>query len=192
MNVPLSWGKCTLFIKSAAAGSKWKRLVTPVEDSTNLATTQGDKLEAKVEGGENEAVKYKKNTYQLTFNIRKAQGRAQPMPNTDGVVKDEYSVLLQPEDPTTDGFYIERTSANIQDTFTTADGAVWNITMDALVPTKGNTVKWGLVTVTQGSGSGQSATPSKVAFVENEEMLAEGQTSTDKTTITAAEFEEQD
>ncbi len=190
MNVPLSWGKCTLFIKSFAQGSKWKRLVTPVEDSTNLASSQGDKLEAKIEGGENEAVKYKKNTYQLTYNIRKAQGRAQPIPNTDGVVKDEYSVLLMPEDPTTDGFYIERTSANIQDNYTTADGAIWQITHDALSPTKGNTVKWGLVTVsTTGSGGSETNT---VAFVENEEMLAEGQEASDKTTIAASEFEDQD
>ena len=190
MNVPLSWGKCTIFTLSSASGSQWKRLVTPVEDSTNLATSQGDKLEAKIEGGENEAVKYKKNTYQLTFSIRKAQGRAQPFANTDGVVKDEYSILLMPEDPTTDGFYIERASANVQDTFTTADGAIWQITMDALSPTKGNTVKWGLVSVTK-TGTGESAA-NKVGFVENEEMLAEGQATADKTTIAAAEFVEQD
>ena len=175
--VPLSWGKCTLFIKSSESGSKWKRLVTPVEDSTNLATTQGDKMEAKVEGGENEAVKYKKNTYQLTFNIRKAQGRAQPIPNTDGIVKAEYSVLLLPEDATTDGFYIERCSANIQDTFTTADGAIWNITMDALVPTKkGNTVKWGIITVVEPT-TGENPSGGTVNFNENSEMMAEGQES---------------
>lgn len=189
MNVPLSWGKCTLFIKPSANGSKWKRLATPVEDSTNLAPTQGDKLEAKIEGGENEAVKYKKNTYQLTFNQRKAQGRAQPIANTDGVVKDEYSVLLMPEDSTTDGFYIERASANVQDTFTAGEGAIWQITMDALSPSKGNTVKWGIVTVTS-TGTGDSATQ-KVSFEENEEMLAEGQSSADKTTLAAEDFEEQ-
>lgn len=186
--VPLSWGKCTLFIKSSATGSKWKRLVTPVEDSTNLATTQGDKLEAKVEGGENEAVKYKKNTYQLTFNIRKAQGRAQPIANTDGVVKNEYSVLLLPEDATTDGFYIERCSANIQDTFTAADGAIWNITMDALVPTTGNTVKWGIVTVVE-PVTGGNPSAGTVAFAENSEMMAEGQETPES--VEASEFEEQ-
>ena len=190
MNVPLSWGKCTLFILKSGE-TKWKRLVTPVEDSTNLTPTQGDKLEAKIEGGENEAVKYKKNTYQLVYNIRKAQGRKQPIANTDGTVKDEYSVILLPEDATTDGFYIERTNANVQDSFTTAEGAIWQVTHDALAPTKGNTVKWGKVTVTPASGSGQNAVPQKVAFVENEDMLADGQAAADKTTIAAAEFVDQ-
>ena len=188
MNVPLSWGKCTLFIKKYG-DTKWKRLVTPVEDSTNLTPTQGDKMEAKIEGGTNEAVKYKSNTYQLTYNIRKAQGRKQPIANKDGVVKDEYAVMLQPEDDTTDGFYIERTSVNVQDTFTTADGAIWQLTHDALEPTKGNTVKWGQVTVSQ-TGTGESAV-NKVAFSENEDMLAEGQTAADKTVISATEFTEQ-
>lgn len=188
MNVPLSWGKCTIFLLKAG-DTKWKRLVTPVEDSTNLTPSQGDKLEAKIEGGTNEAVKYKNNTYQLTYNIRKAQGRKQPVANKDGVVTAEYSVMLMPEDPTTDGFYIERTSVNIQDTFTTGEGAIWQITHDALEPTKGNTVKWGLVSVTS-TGAGESAV-NKVGFVENVDMLAEGQTSADKTTIAATAFDDQ-
>lgn len=187
MNIPLSWGKCTLFIKDlGTTGAKWKKLATPVEDSTNLTPAQGDKLEAKIEGGENEAVKYKKNTYQLTYNIRKAQGRKQPMANTDGVVKNEYAVLLQPEDPTTDGFYIERSSANVQDQFTTAEGAIWAITHDALSPSSGNTVKWGTVT-TATSGSG-GETIKTVAFAENEDMMAEGQATA--VTVVASEYTE--
>lgn len=168
MNVPLSWGKPKLLIKNLSDdNAKWKLLATPVENSTNLSTTQGDKMEAKIEGGENEAVKYKKNTYQLAYNIRKAQGRNQPAPNKDGVVKAEYAVLLQPEDVDTDGFYIERTAMNIQDNFTTNEGAIWNVTHDALSPSTAdtNTVKWGKVTVESG----------KVSFVENEEMMAEDQ-----------------
>ena len=179
-NVPLSWGKCTIFIKDLGTdNAKWKKLATPVEDSTNLASTQGDKLEAKIEGGENEAVKYKKNTYQLTYNIRKAQGCNQPMANTDGVVKNEYAVLLLPEDASTDGFYIERTSANIQDNFTTAEGAIWQVTHDALSPsTEGtNTVKWGKVTVVD---KVENDVPTRtVDFHENDEMLAEGQAKPD-------------
>lgn len=172
VNLPLSWGKCKIFIKNIAQqNSKWKLLPTPVEDSTNLTPTQGDKLEAKIEGGEYEAVKYKKNTYQLVYNIRKAEGRKQPMANNDGVVKDEYAILLQPEDPNTDGFYIERSAANIQDQFTTAEGAIWNCTHDALSPASGNTVKWGKVTTTATSGE----TPTlKVAFAENPDMVADG------------------
>jgi hypothetical protein len=187
MNVPLSWGKPKIFIKDlGTTGAKWKLLNTPVEDSTNLSSEQGDKLEAKIEGGENEAVKYKKNTYTLAYNIRKAQGRKQPMANTDGVVKNEYAVLLQPEDPNTDGFYIERSSANIQDTFTTADGAIWAVTHDALSPSVGNTVKWGKVTLAT-TGTGDTAKPT-VKFEENTDMMAEGQAAA--VVVAATEYEE--
>lgn len=181
--VPLSWGKPNIFILNLTTpGSKWKLLPTPVEDSTNLTPTQGDKMEAKIEGGENEAVKYKKNTYQFLYNIRKAQGRKQPMANSDGVVKAEYAILLQPEDPTTDGLYIERSSGNVQDSFTAADGAIWQVTHDALAPSTGNTVKWGTVTTAKDENG-----KTTVAFKENEDMLAEGQTEAVK--VEAAEYE---
>ena len=190
MNVPLSWGKCTLFIKDlGTTGAKWKKLVTPVEDSTNLTPTQGDKLEAKIEGGENEAVKYKKNTYQLVYNIRKAQGRKQPVANIDGTVKNEYAVILLPEDDTTDGFYIERSSVNVQDSFTAADGAIWQMTHDALTPsTEGtNTVKWGKVTLGKtGTGESQKNT---IKFDENQDMMAEGQSTA--VAVPASEYEDQ-
>lgn len=184
MNVPLSWGKPKIFIKKLGDNTAvWKLLATPVEDSTNLSTTQGDKIEAKIEGGSNEAVKYKKNTYQFLYNIRKAQGRNQPMPNNDGVVKSEYSVLMQPEDVNTDGIYIERTSANIQDTFTTAEGAIWAVTHDALEPANGNTVKWGKVTTAVANET------KTVKFEENEDMVADGATAIE---LAAAEYVDND
>ena len=72
----LGWGKPRILVKDLdATGAAWEELPTPVENSTQLATTKGDKQEAKIEGGENEDVKYGKNTYALTFNIRAAKGR---------------------------------------------------------------------------------------------------------------------
>ena len=72
----LSWGKCKIWIgklgDSDTPPSSWTEVPTPVENSTVLTGTKGDKTEAKVEGGEVEAVKYGKNTYTLTFNIRAA------------------------------------------------------------------------------------------------------------------------
>lgn len=64
--ITISWGRPKIEVKKVGE-SEWKVFATPVEDSTQLETTQGDKLEAKIEGGENEAVRYKSNTYQLTF-----------------------------------------------------------------------------------------------------------------------------
>ena len=66
----IGWGKPRVFIKDLdASAPKWEELPTPVEDSTQLTTTKGDKQEAKIEGGENEDVKYGKNTYALALNI---------------------------------------------------------------------------------------------------------------------------
>ena len=64
----LSWGKPTIeFGKCGANGAApttWTKLAyDPVESSTKLTPTKGEKKEAKVEGGENEAVKYARNTY---------------------------------------------------------------------------------------------------------------------------------
>lgn len=143
----LDWGKPRIFVKDLEATSPfWKELNTPVQDSTELQATKGDKLEAPVEGGQNEDVKYKSSTYALVYNIRKAKGRAVPFPNVDGVCGKHYAVMLMPEDNTTIGFYIADTAVTVDDTFTAADGAIWAIQHDAVAGT-GNTVKWGTVDI---------------------------------------------
>ncbi len=154
----LSWGKPRLFVKDLSAASpSWKELNTPVQDSTELQATKGDKLEAPIEGGQNEDVKYKSSTYALVYNIRKAKGRAVPFPNTDGVCSKHYALMLMPEDNTNIGFYIADTAVTVDDTFTAADGAIWAIQHDAIAGT-GNTVKWGTVTIAD----------SKITFTETQ------------------------
>jgi len=153
----LSWGKCRLLYKKTTAES-WSELPTPVENSTTLATTQGTKNEAKVEGGENEDVKYGRNTYALNANVRMAADRT-AIPNDDGVVTDEMSVIVQPEDTTAVGIYIERASVSVQDSFSTQDGGIWAYVFDALKPKSATTnlntrqVREGIVTITESSGS---------------------------------------
>lgn len=158
----IAWGKPRIFVKDAdTSGAKWYELPTPIEDSTQLTPTKGDKLEAKIEGGENEDVKYKRSTYSLAFNIRKAKGRQAPFPSLDGVVNNHYAVLLQPEDPTVEGFYIEATTVSVDETFTAADGAHWECTLEAVKAQSGDTVKWGLVTL---GGTEQAPT---ISFTES-------------------------
>lgn len=155
----LSWGKCRILYKKAGDSSaNWAELPTPVENSTNLATTQGTKNEAKVEGGENEDVKYGRNTYALNANVRMMADRT-PITNVDGVVADEMSVIVQPEDTTAVGIYIERSSVSVQDSFTTQDGGVWAYVFDALKPKAATTnlttrqVREGIVTITESEGA---------------------------------------
>ena len=102
------------------------------------------------------------------YNIRKYKGRAVPIPNKNGVAKKHYAFMLQPEDPTNIGFYIEKTTVSVDDTFTANDGAIWAIQHDALTATSGNTVKWGTVAIANGTGDAKT-----LSFTETQ--LAEGQ-----------------
>ena len=144
----ISWGQPKIWIKKLATGATYQLLPTPVEDSTQLETTKGDKVEAKIEGGENEDVRVKRSTYALMLNIRKAKARVAPIASSDGLVTDNYEVILQPEDPDCPGFKIDKTTVSIVDSYTAADGAIWEMQFDALKPDSGATVKWGVVSGT--------------------------------------------
>lgn len=138
----LSWGKCTIWIgklgEEDAAPSEWTKVPTPVENSTVLTATKGDKTEAKVEGGEVEAVKYGKNTYSLAFNIRAAKGRKKPVEDKNGTIDGNYAVKLQPEDPTVEGLDIKKATLSMLPSFSTADGTIWQYTADVLLPEDGS------------------------------------------------------
>lgn len=162
----IAWGKPKLFIKDIDGGTteKWLELPTPAEDTTELSAEKGDKLEARIEGGEYEDVKFKRSTYTLSFNIRKAKKRQAPFPSVDGVVDHHFAVLLQPEDPAVEGFYMASTTVSVDETFTAADGAMWVCQMEALKAVKGDTVKWGIV---------NTATSGKISFTEGSSLEAE-------------------
>ena len=50
----IGWGKCRIFVKDLdTTGAKYRELPTPIEGSTSLEATKGDKQEAKIEGGQN-------------------------------------------------------------------------------------------------------------------------------------------
>lgn len=129
--VVLSWGKPTIMIDGIALA------YTPVENSTQLTVTKGDKKEAIVEGGGVEAVRYKKSKSQLKFNIRHAQGRSFPLPIKGGVCDGEHSVALVPEETGAPGFTIARSIITVDETFTAEDGAIWEVTVDVLNPASG-------------------------------------------------------
>ena len=152
----LSWGKCTIKIgklqSSGEAPSSWIDIPTPVENSTKLTPTKGAKKEAKIEGGENEAVKYAANTYTFEFEIRAGKGRRKPVEDTDGVITGEYAVKLQPEDKTVEGIIIDRSVLSLEDTYDTDNGTKWKYTADVLKPKTGNQVKFEVVNF-NGSGS---------------------------------------
>lgn len=152
----LSWGKPTIKIgklgANGAAPTTLTDIPTPVENSTKLTPTKGTKKEAKIEGGENEAVKYAANTYVFEFEIRAGKGRTKPVEDVDGVIAGEYAVKLQPEDPTVEGIVIDRSTMSMEETFDTENGKKWKYTFDVLKPKAGNQVKHEVVNFS-GAGS---------------------------------------
>lgn len=161
----LSWGKPGLYLRKIGdkTTNKWIKLPTPVEGTTQLTTTKGTKVEAKVEGGENEDVRYGKNTYALEFEIRAAKGRKKPVPDADGIIDGNYELALQPEDPEAVGIKIDKGALSVEDTWSSADGGKWKYTLDALKPDTGDQVKNGKVVVDETSGE------PTVTFTEDEE-----------------------
>lgn len=151
----IGWGKPRIFIKDldAAPAASWEEVPTPVENSTQLTPTKGDKVEAKLEGGANEDVRYAKNTYALAYRIRFAKGKVMPFEHNDGIVEHNYAVAVQPEDPAVPGIMIDKSVVSTEDGFSTEEGGYITYTHDALQPTTGNQVKWGVINVTESGGT---------------------------------------
>ena len=142
----LSWGKPTIEYgkcgaNGAAPTTRTELAYDPVESSTKLTPTKGEKKEAKVEGGENEAVKYARNTYAFEFEVRAAKDRVKPIKDSDGVVEGEYAFRLIPEDAECEGILIERSVVSVEESFDTAEGKKWKYTVDVLKPNEGDQVK---------------------------------------------------
>jgi hypothetical protein len=176
----ISWGKPQIFIgpttatiaTSASSGTNdWYLLSTPVEDSTNLTGTQGDKTEATIEGGEAEATKYNAATFELTMNVRMAidgtDYRYLPNPLykevTGNNARTEYtsssvSVVLIPQEEAAPGFYCPDCSVSIMESYTAADGAMWEITLAPNASATVKAVQWGQRYAVKSSTAGQSGT----------------------------------
>lgn len=150
----LAWGKNKHWLIPLVNGEpdKTKAIVIPsaADGTLNLTPTKGDKMEALIEGGEVEAVKYKKNKYLVEFEIRQGNEdgtpRKKPVEDTDGVVDGEYQYLCQPENQEVEGIQIDRCVVSCEDSLNMSDGGRWKYTIDALKPKEGNTVKWAKIT----------------------------------------------
>lgn len=160
----ISWGKPDIFVgpkNSQNTANAYAKLPTPAEDTTQLTPTKGEKVEAKVEGGENEAVKNKAATHELVMRIRMAEGRTLPAvlldASTDsGYTDDEVSVSIKPENDGAPGFYCGESSVSIVEDYTPKDGAFWEITFNPVIPSSGTikkAVSFGTVTATEGSST---------------------------------------
>lgn len=162
-----SWGKPRVIVKKRGSDEEVVAFVefyTPVEGSSQLSTTKGDKKEAKIEGGENEAVKFNKNTYALSIQVRigienGTTIRKKPIADSDGVVEGDYELWLQPENPKGLGMHMQSCNISVEDTYTAEDGILLTYTFDAVKAEGHDQIEWGTVEITGGYLS-----PTKVTF----------------------------
>lgn len=170
----ISWGKPGIYIgatgQTLGNSSVFELLATPVEDSTQLTGQQGDKTEATIEGGEAEATKYNAATFELAMNVRMAledtnKHRILPLemygkipagqtgagnPDINSYTKSSVAVVLIPEEPNAPGFYCPSCTVTITETYTAADGAMWEIVLAPNVPSDGGkAVRFGKYTATK-------------------------------------------
>ena len=141
----LSWGRPKIEIgllgADGLAPEIWTVLDNPVENTTKLNTEAGDKKEAKGEGGELVDTRTGKNKYTLEFEMYAKKGLSKPIEDEDGVVSVNYAVRLTPEDPTLEGFILDKTSVSVIDTWDSENGAKWKYTHSALTPKSGKLCK---------------------------------------------------
>mgnify|MGYP002622584386 CR=1 FL=1 len=155
----IGWGKNRHFVRNITKNAGIRELPTPVEDSFELATEKGDKLEAKIEGGEYKDVRYKKNTNSITFDIFVAKGEKKPFADKQGVIEDEFEYWEQPEDAAVPaGIHISRARVSCEVKSNTAEGMKLTYVLEPLKPSDSSIdpMQMGVVTVTE-SGSVISA-----------------------------------
>lgn len=151
----LSWGKPNIYVKDLdETGAEVRKLFTPVEDSTSLETSEGDKNEAKIEGGAIEDVMYKKSTFSLSCEIRMLKGRNKPFDDKDGLVAHNYEVWIQPaENVGGYGIHIPKAAVSVTTTYTSADGIKQTIKFDALENDTTTQLEVGVISVTEEGGT---------------------------------------
>ena len=142
----LSWGKGLLETTPSVDGApssspKWESIDTPKEGTLKLVPTAGQETTATEEGGEIVDSRTAKTTYQLEFDLFVKKGKARPFTDSDGVITGEHAFRYTPEDETTEGFLIDRSSVRVEENFTTADGKWLHYVARCLKPKTGKTVK---------------------------------------------------
>lgn len=141
----LSWGKPTVEIGLLApngdAPTEWIKLPEIVQDSSQLTTEEGTKLEAIAEGGDVIDVLQQKNRYSFVCQLFVKKGDTKPVEDNDGVILGNYAIRLTPEDATTEGFIMDKTSVNCIETWSSSEGKRWQYKFFGLLPKTGNTLK---------------------------------------------------
>lgn len=158
----ISWGKPTIHVAVTTTGNQattgWITLPTPVQNSTTLNTTAGTTTEAKEEGGGLVDSRQEKSTFALEFElfVKKPTGNTTtadlPIADIDGVITDNYSLVLIPEDTNCIGIRMDKCSVAAEKSYSSEDGIKVKYTFTALIPTDDSGMcKLGVYTAPQNS-----------------------------------------
>lgn len=174
----IGWGNPRQFIRKksgeATNSNPIIEIYRAVENSSQLTTTKGDKKEAKIEGGENEAVKYGKNTYSHSTTVRIGEEdgklRKKIVPDSDGVVEGEYEYWLCPEDPRAPWMHMESCVISVEDGWTAEEGTTLIYTFDAVKVNGHDQVEWGTGKLT-GKDEGKTGYMEPIASITFTESI---------------------
>jgi len=142
----LSWGKPKVefgaLTSNGAAPTTWKVMPEIVQGTAKLTTEKGNKTEAVEEGGGIVDIYTGKNKYTFELEVfAKKSDTAKPIDDEDGVIIDNFAIRLTPEDPTNDGFIMDKTNVSFEETWSSADGKRWKYTFTGLKPATGKILK---------------------------------------------------
>lgn len=143
----ISWGKPKVELVECSDNGYipdspvWVTLPTPVENSSKLETQEGDKKEAKIEGGEVIASRQDASKFTFEMELYETDDFTEPVEQTNGVVTKCYAVRLTPEQTGAKGFVMERTSVAVQKTWSAETGGKVKYTFTALKPKTGEMLK---------------------------------------------------
>lgn len=140
----LSWGKPKVeFVKTADAATqnKWTEFTKIKEDSASLDVTEGELIEATEEGGAVVDARRKANKYVFVLELFVTNNFTRPIEDNDGIIIDNYSVRLTPEDPTCEGFLLDKCNVTVSERWTAAEGKILRYTFDAIKPDSGKICK---------------------------------------------------
>lgn len=134
----LTWGEPTVEIVECTdqnvPSTEWKSLPQIKQGTASLTTEAGERVEALDEGGDVVDVRTAKSKYTFTAQIFGQKGVEKPIEDNNGLIIKNYAVRLTPEDKTLPGFIINCASVTLLESWTSADGTIWEYTFSALTP----------------------------------------------------------
>lgn len=140
-NQKITWGKPLVeFGKTGAedaAASSLSPMPTAEENTVLLTTVKGSAQELYGEGHELVARKMQKSYKQLALSVFVPSGADDPIPEEDGVISDEYTVRLTPEDSTLTGFIMRKCSVEVEEEWSSAKGKQLKYIFTSLKPKMG-------------------------------------------------------